>query len=226
MSEEKSTDKKSLPTLSLLLGLSVLIAVSGVVGYYLFIQPAQSAAGGALDRVESYLGMVFGKKGVVTRDGTSSVVRINDVGEVALMEFETKVAKNYKNTQVRLALLTSTKELRMEGEFRIKIGYDISQGLSLGYDESGKAFIEGLGEPKVLSAEMISVRTLEDSSGVWNKIEESDRDSLVNDLRLQAIRDIKEGGMLEQLDSLMRQNLKSLLGADDLISEPAPFVIP
>ena len=116
----------------------------------------------------------------------------------------------------------------MEGRFKVKIGYDITNGLTVGYDENGKALIQGLGEPKVLSAEMEGVKTVEDKSGIWNKVDGKDRDRLVNQLRLQAIRDVKESGMLQQMDALMQQNMKALLGVDDIQMEeiPRPQVIP
>ena len=57
---------------------------------------------------------------------------------------------------------------------------------------------------------------MEDKSGIWNKVEGKDRDRLVNQLRLQAIRDVNESGMLEQMDSLMKQHMRALLGVDDL----------
>ena len=63
---------------------------------------------------------------------------------------------------------------------------------------------------------MESVKTVEDKSGIWNKVEGKDRDRLVNQLRLQAIRDVNESGMLEQMDSLMKQHMRALLGVDDL----------
>ena len=124
--------------------------------------------------------------------------------------------------------LTSTKRLRMEGRFKVKIGYDITNGLAVGYDEEGRATIQGLGEPQVLSAEMESVKTVEDKSGIWNKVDGKDRDELVNQLRLQAIRDVKESGMLQQMDGMMQQNMKTLLGVDDIRmeAEVSPEVIP
>ena len=64
---------------------------------------------------------------------------------------------------------------------------------------------------------MVSVKTVEDTSGLWNKVNKKDRDALVNQLRLQAIRDIKEGGMLEQMSGLMEQNMKAMLGVEDIL---------
>ena len=63
---------------------------------------------------------------------------------------------------------------------------------------------------------MESVKTVEDKSGIWNKVKGKDRDELVSQLRLQAIRDVKESGMLQQMDALMQQNMKALLGVDEI----------
>ena len=209
-------------------GLALLIAVTGVVWYFVMVKPAESMAQSTIERVEQFFGGILGNRGTVTRLDSSSVLKVTDVGELALMEFDMKVNKEIESEAVVIGPVTSTKRLRMEGRFKVKIGYDITNGLSVGYDEDGKALIQGLGEPKVLSAEMEKVKTVEDRSGIWNKVNGKDRDQLVNQLRLQAIRDVKESGMLEQMDALMQQNMKALLGVDDIQMEeaPEPQVIP
>lgn len=226
MSDEKPVKQGGSRLIPFFLGLSLLVLILGAVWYYVMVKPTQAAATNAMDRVESFLGGLLGGQGTIVRNSSSSIIRVEDVGEIALMEFQSKVSQDMEHEQVALKVLTSTKRLRMEGKFRVKIGYDISKGLSIDYDEEGRAVIRGLEGPQVLSAEMISVRTLEDNSGVWNKVDESDRDALTNQLRLQAIRDVKEGGMLEQLDALMRQNMRSMLGVENLVLETGPLVIP
>lgn len=226
MNDEKATSPRKSRIVPFFLGLSFLVLTSGAVWYFVMVKPTQLAASGAIDRVENFLGSLLGGKGTIVRNDSSSVVKVEDVGELALMEFQMKISKDMQHEQVALGLLTSTKRLRMDGKFRVKVGYDISKGLAVDYDEDGKAVITGLGGPQVLSAEMISMETVEDQSGVWNKVEESDRDALTNQLRLQAIRDVKESGMLEQLDSLMRQNMRSMLGVTDLVIDARTLVIP
>lgn len=209
-------------------GLALLIAVAGAVWWFVMVKPAQSMAESTIEKVEKFFGGILGNRGTVTRLDSSSILKVTDVGELALMEFDLKVNKEIESEAVVIGPLTSTKRLRMEGRFKVKIGYDITNGLAVGYDEDGKAMIQGLGEPKVLSAEMESVKTVEDKSGIWNKVEGKDRDELVGQLRLQAIRDIKESGMLQQMDGLMQQNMKALLGVDDIRMEAefAPEVLP
>ena len=225
MSEEKATTTPKRSPFSTLAGLSLLVLVMGAVWYFVFVRPAETAAHGAMDRVEKFLGGLIGSRGTITRNDSSSVIKVNDVGEIALMEYEIKVNKDMQHEQVALAVLTSKKRLRMEGKFKVKVGYDISNGLSVSYSDDGRAIIEGLSGPKVLSAEMVTVKTVEDSSGLWNKVDESDRDALVNQLRLQAIRDVKESGMLEQMNALMEQNMKAMLGVEDITVQEA-LVVP
>lgn len=173
-------------------------------------------------KVEKFFGGILGNRGTVTRLDSSSILKVSDVGELALMEFDMKVNKEIESEAVVASVFTSKKRLRMEGRFKVKIGYDITNGLTVGYDEDGKALIQGLGAPQVLSAEMESVKTVEDKSGIWNKVNGKDRDQLVNQLRLQAIRDVKESGMLQQMDALMQENMKALLGVDDIQMKEAP----
>jgi len=217
MSSEKEIPKASKGRFSTFAGLALLIAVAGAVWYFVMIKPAESVANSAMARVERFLGGIMGGQGTITRNDSSSVLKVSDVGEIALMEFEIKVSKDMVHEQVALAVLTSKKRLRMDGKFKVKVGYDITGGLSVGYDEEGRAFIQGLKGPQVLSAEMVSVKTVEDTSGLWNKVDKRDRDALVNQLRLQAIRDVKEGGMLEQMNSLMEENMKAMLGVEDIV---------
>lgn len=209
-------------------GLALLVMVTGAVWWFVMVRPAQSMAESTIEKVEKFFGGILGNRGTVTRLDSSSLLKVTDVGELALMEFEIKVNKEIESKAVVIGPLTSTKRLRMEGRFKVKIGYDITNGLAVGYDEEGRATIQGLGEPQVLSAEMESVKTVEDKSGIWNKVDGKDRDELVNQLRLQAIRDVKESGMLQQMDGMMQQNMKTLLGVDDIRmeAEVSPEVIP
>ena len=209
-------------------GLALLVIVTGAVWWFVMVRPAQSMAESTIEKVEKFFGGILGNRGTVTRLDSSSLLKVTDVGELALMEFEIKVNKEIESKAVVIGPLTSTKRLRMEGRFKVKIGYDITNGLAVGYDEEGRATIQGLGEPQVLSAEMESVKTVEDKSGIWNKVDGKDRDELVNQLRLQAIRDVKESGMLQQMDGMMQQNMKTLLGVDDIRmeAEVSPEVIP
>lgn len=197
-------------------GLSLLVVVVGGIWYLVFVKPLQETSEGTLARVERFFGGLLGGKGTVTVDEATSVLRVDDVAEVALMEYELKVVMEVESEDVALNILTSKKSLRMAGRFRVKVGYDISGGLSLTHDEEGQATLEGLSAPQVLSAEMISVETLEETSGFWNKVTAEDRDQLTNQLRLQAIRDVKSSGLLEQVDQLMQQQLKVLLGVEEL----------
>jgi len=217
MSDENEPPKSSHSLFSAFAGLALLFAVAGGVWYFVMVKPAETVAQSAMARVERFLGGLMGGQGTITRDDSSSVLKVTDVGEIALMEFEIKVSKDMVHEQVALAVLTSKKRLRMDGKFKVKVGYDITGGLSVGYDEEGRAFIQGLKGPEILSAEMVSVKTVEDTSGLWNKVNKKDRDALVNQLRLQAIRDIKEGGMLEQMSGLMEQNMKAMLGVEDIL---------
>lgn len=197
-------------------GLSLFVAVAGAVWYFVFVKPVEQASMGALERVERFLGGLLGGQGTVTVNQASSILKVSEVAEMALMEYETQVVMEVESEDVALHLLTSKKSLRMSGRFKVKVGYDISSGLELIYDENGQTIINGLGKPKVLSAEMISVETLEENSGFWNKVTSKDRDQLTNQLRLQAIRDVKGSGLLEQLDTLMKQQFKVLLGVEEL----------
>lgn len=225
-SEKSETRKRS--SFGAFAGLALLIAVAGVVWYFVMVRPAESMAHSTMAKVEQFFGGLLGGGGTVTRLDSSSILKVTDVGEMALMEFDMKVNKEIESEAVVIGPLTSTKRLRMEGRFKVKIGYDITNGLTVGYNDEGKAVIQGLGEPQVLSAEMESVKTVEDKSGIWNKVDGQDRDELVNQLRLQAIRDVKESGMLEQMDALMQQNMKALLGVEDILMEGelSPVVVP
>lgn len=200
-------------------GMALLVAVIGAVWYFVVVRPAEDVAEGAMAKVEQFLGGLLGTGAKISREDSSSVLRVKDVGELALLEYQIKVSKEVEHEAVALHVLTSKKRLRMEGEFKVKVGYDITEGVSVYYDDSGRAVIGGLGEPKVLSAELVSVQTVEDTSGLWNKVDGKDRDEMVSQMRWQAIRDVNESGLLDQMDQFMRQNMKALLGVEDLVME-------
>ncbi|MDP0490780.1 MAG: DUF4230 domain-containing protein [Verrucomicrobiota bacterium JB023] len=224
-SEDTSGKKGAGRILAVFIGLALLIAAAGGVWWLVVVRPAEAAMGGTMARVERFLGNFLGGAGTITVNESATVMKISEVSEIALLEYQMKVTREVEDEQV-IMVFPSRKSLRMEGTFKVKIGYDISEGLSIEYDESGQARVVGLGEPKVLTAEMLKMNTLEETSGLWNKVKSADRDRLVEELRYQAIRDVKESGMLSQLDELMRLQLRSLLGVEDLEVMPAERVLP
>ncbi len=210
--------------LAFFIGLTLLVVAAGAVWYFAVVAPAERAVQSTSERVGQLFGELFGQKVKVTQVEDSSVLKVSEIGEIALMEFDLKVHKEVVDEQVVAKFFSSSKKLRMEGKFKVKIGYQIADGLTLDSSD-GRATIQGLGEPVVLSAEMVSVRTLEDKNGVWNKIGNHDRDRLTKELRLQAMKDVKASGMMEALDALMKTNLRGLLGVEDVILE-GPIVEP
>ena len=142
---EKTQPDKGRSPFSFFLGLALLVAVAGAVWWFVMVKPAQSVAESTIEKVEKFFGGILGNRGTVTRLDSSSILKVSDVGEMALMEFDIKVNKEIRSEAVVIGPLTSTKRLRMEGRFKVKIGYDITNGLTVGYDEDGDAMIQGWG---------------------------------------------------------------------------------
>lgn len=138
------------------------------------------------------------------------VEQSRDVLELATVERIARVNHVYVHTW-----LGSTKELRLRGDFRVKAGFDLSQGFEIDIDEvpgrDAPRVSVRLPDPEILSLEMIDLRVEEDE-GIWNRVQPAERQQSIRDLQRLARREAERAGILDQArDSFQRQIQSALL---------------
>ena len=135
-----------------------------------------------------------------------------DITELAIRE------KTYTYTyQWEHKWAGSTKELKIQGRFRGKSGYDFTEKLANPKNPWGIEVAEDgavtarMPEPTILSVEMLNYQILEDSNGFWNKVSKEDREQAVNRLQHGAKKRFSESGVLEEVDSTFAQQIEDAL---------------
>lgn len=108
--------------------------------------------------------------------------------------------------------LGSTKEIRLEGRYLAKAGFDLQQGFELDLEtreDAGPTIEVRLGKPRLLSLELLNVG-VEEEEGVWNRISDEDRERALAGLRRAARRDILRTGILTEAQDAMAARIRKI----------------
>lgn len=185
----------------------VLIGITACIYWLTFAAPVKTGK----DIVEAIKeGMNF--NGRITLRETTVYEADRDITELAIRE------KNYSYTyQWEHSWAGSTKQLKLQGRFRGKAGYDFTGELKdpqnpwgIEVSEDGTVTAR-MPEPTVLSVEMVDYQILEDSNGMWNKVSKEDREKAVNQLQRGAKQRFAESRVLEEVDATFMQQIEDAL---------------
>lgn len=106
--------------------------------------------------------------------------------------------------------LRSTKVIQFDGEFVAKAGFDLKEQFALRVDEKDLGVSVVFPEPKVLSVELESFKTADDS-GWWNRVSKEDKERVAN-LAIKAARaELERSNMLEQAKAMLEQQLRGII---------------
>lgn len=211
-------------------GLALLLAAVAVLIYVVFVlvpretvETGRQAGRGAVDVAREGADALFDVGEDLARrlaDGLGVTPKITvrsdvlveqsrDVLELATVERSVRVDHAYVHTW-----LASTKELRLRGDFRIKAGFDLSEGFEIHLDEmpedDAPRITVRLPEPQILSVEMLDLRVEEDE-GFWNRIQPAERQQSIRDLQRLARREAQRAGILEQAQAAFERQIQQAI---------------
>lgn len=109
--------------------------------------------------------------------------------------------------------LGSTKQLRVRGTYRVKVGFDLTQPCSVTIDGTlAQSVHVQMPPPRVLSVELEKMEVLAANSGLWNHVKPEEYAQEVNalntDARLKAIHD----GMMAEAKKMFAAQLSERIG--------------
>jgi hypothetical protein len=107
-----------------------------------------------------------------------------------------------------------TKKLIVRGEYQVKGGYRLQDGVSLRM-EDGKP-VARFPKAEILSVELVDFEVLSEDSGWLNKIQPADRAQIIRELRTQMQLEAARSGMLDTVDATLRTRLRDLLGSNSV----------
>lgn len=116
--------------------------------------------------------------------------------QTAILELATLSQKFQHRYQWTNTLLGSTKQIRINGTFDAKVGFDLNQRFAIQVEED-KAIVT-LPDPKLLSLEPQGDITFQDENGLWNWVDNKDREKAVNAFQLDARTYASKSDFIEQ----------------------------
>jgi len=207
------SDRKSEGSLQLWKTLRLIIFIVGVIlaARMIFVRPLQTVANKAEAQLDKVLESLTGHETKIVA-GKGVLESRKEVAELAMIELKMNTVRSLENESfVAKYVSLGRKRLELQGVFRVKVGYDLNQGCEIYENEGGRVMVK-FPRARILSVELLELRTLHEEEGWLNKVNPKDRDSLVNELREQMKDEAEDSGLLEYSESHLRTRLKDLLG--------------
>lgn len=156
-------------------------------------------------------------------EGRAELQSRNEISELALVELRMSATRRFENeTYILRYLPGGTKQLIVQGNYRITAGYRLEPGVSLRLDNGVP--VARFPEPEILGIELLDYHILSEKDGWANDITPADRSNLLRDLRGQMRAEAAKSGVLDMTDATLRTRLRDLIGAEDIRLEHGPPV--
>jgi hypothetical protein len=192
--------------------LALLVAV--VLLAWLGLRTFERGVGNTMGGLEKVLGAITNSDTRIV-EGRAEISEKSDITELALVEMKMSATRTFENeTYVLKYFSGGRKRLIVRGEYRVKVGYKLSPGISLRME--GDTPVARFPKAEILSVELLDYQPLSEESGWWNGITPEDRAQLVRELRHQMKMEAEKSGVLDMVESTLRTRLKDLLGTDDV----------
>jgi hypothetical protein len=107
--------------------------------------------------------------------------------------------------------LFSTKKIEFKADFTAKVGYRFNSPLEIRFDGAMDHVTMALPKAEILSIEMNGFQIVEDQNGLWNRINDMDRQQAINALKRRAYDAFIAAGVIEKADEVMRGHLAEAL---------------
>jgi len=96
----------------------------------------------------------------------------------------------------------------------VSAGIDLGPTTDVRIDEDAKRITITLPRARVMSVDVVDVRTYDETAGIFNPFRPEDRDAIQRQVRHQLYNAGEQSGLLVHADSAASQVLKQLLGRD------------
>lgn len=198
------------------------MTLSIVVGgaWLLVVRPVERALSLTKSSVHQGLQEVLGA--VTNRDtriveGRAEIVETKEISELSLLEMKMSATRSIEKSESLLILPLGTKRMIVRGNYVVKGGYRLKNGVSLRM-ENGE-MVARFPRPRVLSVELVDFEVLNEDSGWMNKIQPEDRAQILRELRTQMRMEAANSGMLTTVEASLRTRLRDLLGVENVTVE-------
>lgn len=193
-----------------------LLLIAGGTAYYVVLVKAphdlaRNVAGGIRD--------AFHVTPRVTIRQTIVIEQNAPIFEVATVSRDLAVDHSWSHTW-----LGSTKAIHIQASYTAKAGFDLREPFLVTIERSPLRVFTQLPTAKILSLELKSYHVVLDEDGWWNRIADSDREQVMQDIQTTAHQRAEQSGMREEARTHAEARIREIVernGAPVLFEAPA-----
>ena len=137
------------------------------------------------------------------------VERVQAVAKLVSSETTVRDVVVYENTW-----MNSTKRSLLVVTGKVNAGIDLGAGAEVRIDDQARRITVTLPPAKILGVEVLTLRTYDETAGLWNPFRPGDRDAIHQRVRAQLVRTGQELGVIEHANQSARALLQTLLATD------------
>lgn len=193
------------------------LTASAVVGglYFLVVAPAERMWSSSQTAVVQGLQQVLGAlTHTDTRviEGRAEIIAQAKVSELSLLEMRLNTTRTLEKSENLSILPLGTKKITIRGNYTVKAGYRLKEGVSLRMEKGTP--IARFPKPEIISVELIDFEVINEDGGWLNKIRPADRAQILRELRQQTRSEAIQSGVLQTVESTLQARLEALLGVE------------
>jgi hypothetical protein len=199
-----------------------VVTAAAIIGglYFLVVAPIERALSSTRSSVDRGLKEVLAAvTNTDTRivEGRAEIIETAEISELSLLEMRMSSTRTIEKSEKLSFFPLGTKKLIVRGEYQVKGGYRLKNGVSLRM-EHGRP-VANFPKPEVLSVELVDYEVLSEDSGWLNHVQPADRAQILRELREQMRMEAEKSGLLGTVESTLRTRLRDLLGAEQVTVE-------
>ena len=158
-------------------------------------------------KISNKLGALFNTTPVLNVQAEYISIETKDIAEFATVE--RIVVAEYSYTH---QWLKSRKSIKLKGKYKVKGGFNLRNGFAVEIllSETPIKVKAKLPEPEILSIEQMDISVQEDN-GIWNKINDSDRNFALNNLKNVAYAQLLRSDFLEEVQKTSQQRVTDVI---------------
>jgi uncharacterized protein DUF4230 len=198
-------DKFSRRLLVAAIAISLVVATSTVAIYIVFYKIPHQMAHVVADSFRN----AFNFQPQVTVSDIVVLEQSSPIAELAMESKRVFAQHIYQSTWAY-----STKTMEMYGVFTAKAGFDLTQPFVVKIQRLPLKVLVKLPQPKLLSLQMDNYHILRDEDGYWNKIDASEREAAVNQLKNNARQKVLASPLLTESKTEIEKRIQEIVAKD------------
>jgi hypothetical protein len=192
---------------------ALLLLLGGLTARYVLVDLPAEVAGrmtqGAVRTARDVAGQISAAFQVQPKVVVASRTVVSQKSEVLrLVTLEQSITQRETMNE---SWLHSTKQLEVEGDFVIRVGFDLEKPFVIEVDQASGSLRVKLPPAEILSTELHDIRFLKDEDGLWNRLTDGDREQAIRDLRLRVALQARQSDLRERAVAAAQERISHLL---------------